>query len=225
MTDAYCVSCRQPVETLKSCSTCIANLYCSKECQKNHWPVHKRTCRAPDEVLGIKLLCNREIPPSANGSDNLEQRIQQVVLKKNHHPIFRLGDVCPATARYGLPLLVLSDWIHQRKAAGGCENQPAVYMRIDVDSGLAPMSWQINDPDTCYFVRQDCKPLTREAMEACHAFHSMLLSEVYGWSAVDGWAPECDMITPAVFQHFCRKYYSEQREKGRKQFGWLTRPL
>ena len=37
-----CVVCGK--ETKSRCTACWLVRYCSKECQKQHWPVHKQTC-------------------------------------------------------------------------------------------------------------------------------------------------------------------------------------
>ncbi|KAK7036303.1 SET domain-containing protein [Favolaschia claudopus] len=213
---------------LKACSGCGTVRYCSKKCQTEDWKVHKPVCRKlkSDEVWGIKLLCKRDlaaIPPSSE--PEISRRIQHILLNKNH-PIFRQGDLCPATQAYGFPLLIYSDVIHQGRQTQGSGNQPAVYLRIEVGNGLAPPDWQIvQDPDTCIVVRRDYKPLTREAMEACYAFHSMLLSDAYGWPEEEGWAPGGEHLTRAAFQLFYKKYYRDQNEVGRKQFKSVLRPL
>lgn len=50
-----CASCKKNKERrpLKCCSVCKNTLYCSKECQKAHWPTHKRDC-GPRACSGVK---------------------------------------------------------------------------------------------------------------------------------------------------------------------------
>ncbi|KAJ7804277.1 ectomycorrhiza-upregulated zf-MYND domain-containing protein [Mycena leptocephala] len=228
----FCASCQRGPDVggdlrLQSCSACSTVLYCSKECQTEHWKTHKPMCRQlqPDEVWGIKLLSKGELaalPPSPE--PDIARRIQHILLKKNH-PIFTQGDLCPATQVYGLPLLIFSNGVHLGRQSAGSENQPAVYLRIEVENGLAPLNWQTLDPDTCIVARKDYKPLTREAIEACYAFHSMLLSDAYGYLEQDGWAPGKEHITRAAFQSFYKKYYRDQHQLGRKQFKLLFRAL
>ena len=40
-----CRGCGKPTEQLKLCSRCQMAAYCSPECQRAHWPIHKRECR------------------------------------------------------------------------------------------------------------------------------------------------------------------------------------
>ncbi|KAJ7621586.1 hypothetical protein DFH06DRAFT_1341208 [Mycena polygramma] len=40
-----CSSVPPPNTTLKLCATCKLTRYCSKECQKTHWKIHKQSCR------------------------------------------------------------------------------------------------------------------------------------------------------------------------------------
>ena len=40
-----CLGCHQPVAKIKLCSRCKTAVYCSAECQRKHWPKHKRDCQ------------------------------------------------------------------------------------------------------------------------------------------------------------------------------------
>ena len=41
----YCLCCLKEVEGSSRCSQCRTALYCSRECQLKHWPVHKNICQ------------------------------------------------------------------------------------------------------------------------------------------------------------------------------------
>jgi len=49
---AACPVCGKPGQ--KTCVRCKQQRYCSAECQRAHWQIHKLTCRAPDEE-GVEL--------------------------------------------------------------------------------------------------------------------------------------------------------------------------
>ena len=55
-----CLHCLKKVEGSSRCSKCRTALYCNRECQLNHWPVHKNICQDSnntedsDEKLFIK---------------------------------------------------------------------------------------------------------------------------------------------------------------------------
>lgn len=44
-----CAVCRRAVANLKMCGKCKAVKYCSVECQKKHWPEHKKSCGRREE--------------------------------------------------------------------------------------------------------------------------------------------------------------------------------
>jgi hypothetical protein len=54
-----------------------------------------------------------------------------------NHPIFTRGELCPLTALYGIPVIIFSEALSSNLS--GDENQPAVYLRIEVDNGFAPI--------------------------------------------------------------------------------------
>ena len=43
----FCESCKRPQMQMRKCSGCLWARYCSKNCQKQHWPCHKPVC-GPD---------------------------------------------------------------------------------------------------------------------------------------------------------------------------------
>ena len=43
----FCVMCEKEDSQLKSCGKCKQALYCSRECQKKHWKIHKISCSEP----------------------------------------------------------------------------------------------------------------------------------------------------------------------------------
>jgi len=59
-TDRNCLYCLQKVEGCSRCSKCRTALYCNRDCQEKHWPVHKNNCinsnntEDSDEKLFIK---------------------------------------------------------------------------------------------------------------------------------------------------------------------------
>ncbi|PSC71360.1 arsenite methyltransferase isoform B [Micractinium conductrix] len=44
--DAACAACHQPSKALQLCLACKSVKYCSRDCQRAHWPEHKSACRA-----------------------------------------------------------------------------------------------------------------------------------------------------------------------------------
>ncbi|KAJ6617068.1 ectomycorrhiza-upregulated zf-MYND domain-containing protein [Mycena sp. CBHHK59/15] len=214
----YCAKCYSLSEKLKTCSKCKTIWYCSEECQKVHWKVHKPMCRpySPNEVWGIKLGTNKEVVASQ------ERRFQHTLLKSDH-PIFRYSEECPVTALCGIPLLIFSEGLANNQIPHD-ENQTAVYLRIGVDDCLAPLKWQMLGAGTCFVMRKDRKPLTRETIETIWAFHSKIISS----NAVpggQGWAPIRGVMNPATFQLFSQDYWKQQSEKNTPGFFPLWKPL
>ncbi|CAF9908570.1 MAG: hypothetical protein HETSPECPRED_008116 [Heterodermia speciosa] len=51
-----CGAChKQGSDTLKHCSRCKNEAYCSTECQTQHWPTHKAHCKRPNYILKFHL--------------------------------------------------------------------------------------------------------------------------------------------------------------------------
>ncbi|KAI0699492.1 hypothetical protein C8T65DRAFT_812518 [Cerioporus squamosus] len=212
-----CSKCgKVPADGLKKCSGChgATGVYCSPECQKAHWKVHKPMCRpiGPDEVWGIKILDNRHQPWSSQFKH---------VLLNTSHPIFTKGELCPVTEKCGYPLLIYSDSIHGGVPAQE-NNQPAVYLRIEPHDGFAPIHWQINEPGTCYVVRQGRQPLTKEAVEIIYNFHSYLLDIADHELAVNGRGPWRKALSPEWLKSFADEYRQEEiSREGRKGFDFF----
>ena len=57
-----CLYCLKEVKGQSRCSQCRTALYCNRDCQLKHWPVHKNTCSDSnnadngDEKLDMKAM-------------------------------------------------------------------------------------------------------------------------------------------------------------------------
>lgn len=66
-----CGSCQRELPPLKAkiCGRCHLVLYCGRECQGNHWPVHKAVCRATHDLSVAqktsKIAADSQLTPSA----------------------------------------------------------------------------------------------------------------------------------------------------------------
>ena len=49
-----CHNCKIPTKT-KWCDACKSVKYCSKECQREHWPKHKNFCKITDPIVSEKV--------------------------------------------------------------------------------------------------------------------------------------------------------------------------
>ena len=49
--DRNCLYCLQVVESSSRCSQCRTALYCNRNCQIKHWPLHKNICINSNNIL------------------------------------------------------------------------------------------------------------------------------------------------------------------------------
>ncbi|KDQ60401.1 hypothetical protein JAAARDRAFT_32798 [Jaapia argillacea MUCL 33604] len=222
-----CTKCSLSIGEVKSCSRCKgpnAAKYCSKECQKAHWAIHKPICKPyrTDEVWGIKILYNDAVPGSDVHDGDVSKRFQHVLLKTSH-AIFKKGEMCPVPGKIGVPLVIWSEAL-MGTGLRAPENQAAVYLRIEPHNAFAPIHWQMNGAGDCLILRRDKRPLTRETIEVVFKFCAKMINGA-DYPESDGWAPIGELATPAAFQMFSRDYYAQQKAKGREGFDRFFVPL
>lgn len=46
--ETHCATCGKGGNDLSRCSRCKTTMYCSRECQRLHWKIHKITCKPPE---------------------------------------------------------------------------------------------------------------------------------------------------------------------------------
>lgn len=139
----------------------------SRECQVADWKTHKPKCSVVDGSGSTTTTTKRpqaqdgRDPPtsetSADGSDDLvlgvkincgpmgvHPRFEAAKFPKTHK-IFTRGEACPFPKLYGEEILLYSPLIAENRpftgsaATGAGDCQPAVYLRIEPDSGFAPV--------------------------------------------------------------------------------------
>ena len=94
----------------------------------------------PGDVWGIELLSRGDTRKAGVPEGSPDGRLRHILLKQGH-PALAKAEVCPATAACGLPVCIFSPVIHMGWSSADDDddgNQPAVYLRIDVDDGFAP---------------------------------------------------------------------------------------
>ncbi|KAF8971270.1 hypothetical protein BDZ97DRAFT_1350311 [Flammula alnicola] len=179
--------------------------------QSSNNPAHTR-------IWGVKIHRQGEFPSFTSTGPRARFVTEHF---EPTHPIFKVGELCPLTVVYGIPIVVYSPtlsvgWDYPVKPGEKCDtadNQPAVYLRIETHNGFAPFRWQIMSPGPCYAVRQDKQPLTKELLETMYKFHASILDTDYFLETREGNPPYA--ITPEVFQDFSEKYWKEQKKAGR----------
>lgn len=82
----FCAGCKKEKGSgeLKCCSVCNITLYCSKECQGNHWPTHKRLCK-PHACSGIKKQATQsqdKVKCKERGAPEKTSTVSELVGKK-----------------------------------------------------------------------------------------------------------------------------------------------
>jgi hypothetical protein len=65
-----CLCCLKKVEGTSRCAKCRTALYCSRECQVKHWPVHKKNCQDSDNT--------------ENNTENSNKKSESKVKKMNN---------------------------------------------------------------------------------------------------------------------------------------------
>lgn len=62
-----CVQCEATDKKLSRCARCLIVTYCSQECQKAHWPTHKKVCReSPQAKAVLDAVLERKIVNAAS---------------------------------------------------------------------------------------------------------------------------------------------------------------
>lgn len=216
---------RRPAHDSERQAECTTATYCSLACKNAHAVAHSRFC-------GWKLLhCrdedafNSDLPFSAinAGWSGMNETSTSSSEKAE-----RLA--CPSTALIGLPLsLKLSQSGSYKTLLKPMTMPISDLLMIDPDTGYfsAPTLWR-NELPMFYQLevgRQDGKPLTSETFEVVLEFLASIAQDMSNTSPQRGWFPLREYLTPQAFQHFSRRYFREQRVKGRDGFDGPFAPL
>lgn len=88
-----CDTCADP-EAKKKCSVCHMVAYCNEECQKMHWPVHKKECK--DLAVQFVEVERRRVQEEAS----LKKEQQEAVLDKEEAQQEISSSVPPAAGSF-----------------------------------------------------------------------------------------------------------------------------
>lgn len=65
----YCHKCGRTPDTLQRCGRCKVVTYCSRECQKIHWKVHKKYCKE-NQAVGMSVGSQQMMVAAREGDEN-----------------------------------------------------------------------------------------------------------------------------------------------------------
>ncbi|KAK7039541.1 MYND-type domain-containing protein [Favolaschia claudopus] len=215
MSSSKCAKCSKSDQdtSFQRCSRCKTTIYCSQDCQKADWKLHKTRCSPPlpeGTVRGIIMRCE--------GDPGF---FDEVDLGPDH-PIHTQGIVCPVSAQVGLPIVIyrhLKENPLDMRRDPELDNQRATYLMIDPESGFAPPEWQMC-VGSVTVMRKDGKPLTRQSIETIWMYHDRLL-DMFG----DTGAPPRRMMTSDGFKRFCASYKDERLLNSHPDFANMPIPL
>ena len=175
----------------KRCAGCLLASYCSPLCQKENWPVHKKTCSS------IKKKSNNDpIPCVRLGAQAGGPSAYRKTTIPSNDDIFNQAPA-PISQRFGFPLILrrTKPASQYSTRSANDDNPHATWLMIDPDHGFAPSEWQSGVGDVLV-VRADRKPLDITTLAIITDFVSDIL-DAFG----DGM--EGDEVA--------RKYYRKER--------------
>ena len=71
-----CLQCLSSVKSLLTCSRCQSAHYCNSDCQRQHWPIHKKNCTPiNDEDSDEKVLAMKSISYYNQGNNYMNSII------------------------------------------------------------------------------------------------------------------------------------------------------
>ena len=150
-----CSSCDQSFPSLKKCAHCLQVSYCSTECQRQHWKVHKKECQVSVDVV----VLNGRVA-------TLEKHLVSGFTPKNGWL-----KLCPVPTMLGIPLVVKT--IRPYPNYNVVNSQPAVFLLTEPNTGFAPIGWQLGrscNKGMLGFARTDGIPFTTHAYSELQDF-------------------------------------------------------
>ena len=75
-----CLCCLKQVEGCSRCSQCETALYCDRECQVKHWPVHKNICMSSNDTEDSNEKLHMKAKNHLDQGNSIHTHI-----KDNHH--------------------------------------------------------------------------------------------------------------------------------------------
>jgi len=106
---ATCTICHTTLLSPKMCGACSKVMYCSRECQKQHWPQHKLTC-TPNHIAPLPLSALTELenlPPHKYTPEMLSNGLFDAISNKTGNYIFN-GFVAYAKSRKELVICIVT---------------------------------------------------------------------------------------------------------------------
>lgn len=154
-----CATCYRGKERgLSLCSRCRCARFCSKECQRKAWKVHKPICTTLCQKL---ISCVRMVAPGSWSTHFLTAA----------DPRFEEAFPSPVMHRIGIPVCILP-------LQSGVNNQWATYFMIDPISGLAPYPFM--DLGPVLILRRDRVPISEMQVALLGDFFTSLVGEFGG---------------------------------------------
>jgi hypothetical protein len=148
--------CQKPAS--KHCGACKRVFYCSSDCQKADWKVHKTSCASR---IKICIFDGDEVVEAYYNTDD-----DFVTDVSGWYP-------CQVPALLGIPLLVKRFEPSRTKK----NNEIGVFMTVEVETGLAPVEWS-SESGKLAFMRADKQNLGSEVLWDLYDYiHGVLMAE------------------------------------------------
>ncbi|EKM48008.1 uncharacterized protein PHACADRAFT_214993 [Phanerochaete carnosa HHB-10118-sp] len=229
--------------------------YCTANCRQAHWLAHWSLCsqvfasRYCDEGyarhLGVWWQDDVPLPLQRPVADAVKWASGRAVSFNIDITGRKTEDfVSISSAMIGVPIILVcrgaslqDDGYHVRevdpqKAKFFVQGPLSVsyLLMMNPDTGTVNPEWQTmvqkeNAGNKIAAFRTDDQPLTPETLETMVEFIAAVVEDVSSVFVGNGWRPMAEQFTPQSFQFFSRRYFREQREKGRVGFDGPFVPL